>query len=1122
MPAPPVVVVPSAAITQLGLRIGGGENSAFAWKQISQHPEWRLDDDEKVDWSKFRGRVLDASCSTLPTLSPIATAASTFTRLTVLCLRESGVVDIELLQPCVTLVHLDLSSNEIVDLVMEWRAVGGLGKAPKLTYLTLFFNPVCKRKIGRFGVSAAVKIQAVVRKWLVRRRSIDALKDILRKSGELYLIQESLTPTQLRSLAWFQRRVAGHFRLKVLITCTKTIERFMGKVAKQFSALVDSLEAAQVGGVVVGQHQSGDLAAAVARALVVTTPGLTWVEAAERTATMVTIVPDCRLLRPFSYADMPDWPTLDKDVDTDGVFVTRNSAVLIGFRRETATAKRRRASTIAGHEQLWVFRPPQARMLARILCTLRNGAVGKPPVPFVLERHLISPSFSVLDSEVAKHPGQVGPPVELGASHREVELLELTFSSAEEARARAVLLALGTEEPGVRPNRPVAHLMTLEMLRRAAAGEPGKAAPTLKSPAQGFRSGDTVEVSVFRLSEGRGGAWFSATVDRKDGASYQVTLENGLGELRVPQGGIRPLDRTGKEPALVEMSHLPSRWQQGMRSRLTPADRLEMELLRRSLRATTAAESSSDGGPVQLLSGKPQRGVDLFAPTDDPRQLDGLDCRGLALVEPRPTSPGSPLGRSLGGGVLAPSPPRWASSQTMAAARSAGGLAAEAMEKVARAAAAADEAASASTWVPGNRFRMGLERLVRLDAHELQEATEKARLSARRDTVSRARQAERAESSPRDRLERLKAAEADIFRRESDEINHRAAFEKAIHERELRVNAVEAREYMLKSRKHVAETLETRRANKMADSRRREGEAEAERRRSLEKRQADVHLAKARAAKRREDRAKQALSLAESRTFTANASQLARHVGKHASMAYKAQHARGVRQWVKGQRLHKEEMRRRMLRRVQELQEQKRNEGTRLRKALAARGRARAAIDEAVIHHRAGHTIPPGGDLDEKILHVLRPRSRLQAVNSGQNDGGEPALLCEEDAGHYGTHAGRVCDRARSQSPAGTGHAVMEFGRPPGDGTRRGTTVPCKPEATRLHAREHRNRRLSADDGGKTVVVLASVPRVAREARSTKSPPQGAALLGSPSKEAVKKAAPDQAVLPWPLSRRCW
>lgn len=110
-------MVPSATITQLGLHFGSGETSGFARKRISKHPEWLLDDDEKVDWSKFRGSVLDASHSTLPTLSPIATSAPTFACLTVLCLRESGVVDIELLQPCAMLVHLDLSSNEIVHLV---------------------------------------------------------------------------------------------------------------------------------------------------------------------------------------------------------------------------------------------------------------------------------------------------------------------------------------------------------------------------------------------------------------------------------------------------------------------------------------------------------------------------------------------------------------------------------------------------------------------------------------------------------------------------------------------------------------------------------------------------------------------------------------------------------------------------------------------------------------------------------------------------------------------------------------------------------------------------------------------------------------------------------------------
>lgn len=402
-----------------------------------------------------------------------------------------------------------------------------------------------------------------------------------------------------------------------------------------------------------------------------------------------------------------------------------------------------------------------------------------------------------------------------------------------------------------------------------------------------------------------------------------MALENGLGEHRVPESSIRPRDCTGREPVLVEMSHLPSRWQRNVRSRLTPADRLELELLRRSLPAIIPADSWLGGRPVQLLSGRPQREAGAFAPTDEPRQFNGLDGRGLVLVEPRPVSPGSPLGRS-GRGVLAPSPPRWASSQTMAAARTAGGLAAEAMEKVARAAAAADEAATASTWVPGNRFRMGLEKLVHLAAHELQDATEKAGLSARRDTVSRARHAEHAEPSPRDRLERLKAAEAAIFRRESDEINDRAAFEKAIHNHELKINAVEAREYVRESRRHAVEALEAELSNKVADSKRRESEVEVERRRSLEKRQADVQAAKARATKRREGRTNQALSLAESRAFTENASQLARYVGKHASVSHKAQNARGMRQWVKGQKLHKEDMRRRMLRRVQNLQEQKR------------------------------------------------------------------------------------------------------------------------------------------------------------------------------------------------------
>lgn len=584
----------------------------------------------------------------------------------------------------------------------------------------------------------------------------------------------------------------------------------MGKVAKTFSAFVDSVERAQVGGVVVGQDQSGELAAAVAKALVVSTPGLTWVEAAERTATLVTIVPNCRRLRQSSYIEMPDWPIWEQDVDTDGIFVSRSVAgispraeptgigsstaelaratqprPLSGLRdprplprvrhrvgvfgsprmreckisrrhscarrigRDAAMAERRSSFTtkVDVHEQLWVFRPLKARMLARVLCTLRNESARRPPVPFILERHLMrcasatriqaawrghvlrwvmldtlascmiveragdciqrwwryqrglsarlglcrrlwalasavsSPTMYieldvfftltrgwhweneeetlpftfqdgdrvavahicgeppnrtpeseangqtrrrekisnvaarsenrssareipmwVLRSVVTRVPpsevrqrsalnqvgalltvgvkakkvvwplgvadasaaepaeesrvrgvvinptastdirltsgdsqkdayhthafrvhqrtdlAKAGPPVNLGKTYGGgVELLELTFSSVREARARAVLLAISTAEPGLRPHRPIAQLMTLGMLRRAAAGEPGQAVPALKAPEQGFRRGDAVEVSIFSLSKGRGGVWCPAIMRGKIG-----------------------------------------------------------------------------------------------------------------------------------------------------------------------------------------------------------------------------------------------------------------------------------------------------------------------------------------------------------------------------------------------------------------------------------------------------------------------------------------------------------------------------------------------------------------------------------------------------------------------------
>lgn len=83
--------------------------------QERQNPAWRLEDEE-IDMTDFDALVLDVSFSMLPDLLGVA-AAPSFTRLTILCLRETGLKDIGRLQSCPMLVHLDLSSNAIVDLI---------------------------------------------------------------------------------------------------------------------------------------------------------------------------------------------------------------------------------------------------------------------------------------------------------------------------------------------------------------------------------------------------------------------------------------------------------------------------------------------------------------------------------------------------------------------------------------------------------------------------------------------------------------------------------------------------------------------------------------------------------------------------------------------------------------------------------------------------------------------------------------------------------------------------------------------------------------------------------------------------------------------------------------------
>lgn len=598
----------------------------------------------------------------------------------------------------------------------------------------------------------------------------------------------------------------------------------MGHVARRFASLVARLDRAHVGGVVVASDAVGDLAAAVTKALMVTTTGLSWDEAAERTVGMITTVANCRLLRPFSYNDVPARLALEKDVKTDGIFVTRSPAGsrvraepcrvysqsfaatrafsttrpfsglrepkrdpqvlrrggVFGSPRVTEciiswrnTSTRRycldrveeieRGGTGVGDlgKQLWIFRPTETCVLARVLRTLRTRSVAKHPVPYILERHLFrcaaatrlqaawrghvlrwnlvdtlasclivaragvciqrwwryqtglatrlrlcrrlwalasavsSPTlFMELDvfftltrgwrwpkdkddiafsfesgdrvaivnksndgpflafeqrktnagqkngregctktpacrelpmwarrnfvrellsskvqhRRVLRHVGALvtegvtvkkvvwpvaaaavaaasepakesstngnasygltqvgeddkapmpltdtdiwvvseqsevsgetcrgrtrqgiscddsGPPIDLGNNYGDIDMLELTFSSVQEARARALLLTLATEEPGVPANRPVAQLMTLGMLRRAAAGKPGQASPTPNKSVQIYDRGDAVEVSMLKLYQGYGGAWLPGKIyqQTENGTTYTV------------------------------------------------------------------------------------------------------------------------------------------------------------------------------------------------------------------------------------------------------------------------------------------------------------------------------------------------------------------------------------------------------------------------------------------------------------------------------------------------------------------------------------------------------------------------------------------------------------------------
>lgn len=373
-----------------------------------------------------------------------------------------------------------------------------------------------------------------------------------------------------------------------------------------------------------------------------------------------------------------------------------------------------------------------------------------------------------------------------------------------------------------------------------------------------------------------------------------------------------------------------------MREMLTPSDRLESELLRRTLSPTTPAPSLPIRTPIALVPDTSPRTCNyarLFVDGDG--KLDGVSASdlkhlgrlGIHKYDPiaRPLWPGNPLGPDPSQADSAA--PHWEGSKNLSPTR-ASALAAEALDKVARAAAtgvaARDGVATATTWVPGNRFRRDLEKLVSLAAQEAKDAAAQIELDTKRRAVLSARSEGQDELTPRQRLQRLKAAEMAIFRREVDEQRHRTAAENAAEDI-MRSNAVaEAREDERDSAETARLEVKVRRANQVADIKRRERELREEREREEQRRQGDVKRAKNRQRRRRTDRARQAASRAESNAFSTNASELIRHVRKHTSVCRKTQETEGMRKWVKDQKAHKDEMRQRLLERVKELQEHKR------------------------------------------------------------------------------------------------------------------------------------------------------------------------------------------------------
>lgn len=189
-------------------------------------------------------------------------------------------------------------------------------------------------------------------------------------------------------------------------------------------------------------------------------------------------------------------------------------------------------------------------------------------------------------------------------------------------------------------------------------------------------------------------------------------------------------------------------------------------------------------------------------------------------------------------------------------------------------------------------------------------------------------------------------------------------------------------------------------------------------------------------------------------------------------------------------------------------------------------------LDDAILRHRLGQPTPSEKKFTSDAMQVLRPNSRAHDPDQRQ---------VEAVGGVDGFGSGYHDLLQRRPSSSGI---ETERGRLQAAGNRKGCSVdangagvvPSKPEGSRPRSRQQRNRRLRGNDGGKTVVILASVPTVAAEMRTRRSAADAGPLFTSKSSHSVlstslqhnkgstlpSSSAPAQTLLPWPMGRRCW